>query len=223
MASGGVRVACAAASASLVLLFAVAYRHRRRRDGALLAQAPLLARPPPQSAGQPAVRRSGSCWGVMRARRRLVLLSNLRDMAGTLGLDIGGTMAKMVLAVAGESEHHVVLGGGFREHARLSFSVELDPASSSRLTLQFVSTSIDRLAEAVRLLRSRVPQVSSTVSQQPSSRRQHDGASVPRTGGSGSAADCDGRRRGAQVRPAIRGDARREAGALQGVGGVSRG
>lgn len=139
-----------------MLLAAVAYRHSRRR-GALLAQAPPLARPPPRAAAEPALGRSESGWGLMRAKRRLVLLSNLRDMAGTLGLDIGGTMSKMVLAVAGESQQHVVLGGGFREHPRLSFSVELDPARGSRLTLQFVATSTDRLAEAVRLLQSRVP------------------------------------------------------------------
>lgn len=151
----GARSIAAAAGAALLLALAVAYRHRRRR-GALLALASPLGCAPPWADGEPAA----AGWGTMRSKRRLVLLSNLRDMAGTLGLDIGGTMSKMVLAVAGGSEHSVVLGGGFREHQRLSFSVELDPASGSHLTLQFVATSTDRLAEAVRLLQSRVPQVS---------------------------------------------------------------
>jgi len=151
------------AAALSALLLALRERRRRRTPLDLDAQ-PLDLKAESLELGlplaPPPLKSSTHSWAKLRARRRLLLLANLRDMAGTLGLDIGGTLAKMALAVSGKSEHGVFHGAGFVAHPHLTFCVELEPAGATCLTLQFVSTGTSMLTESVGLLQSRLPQLS---------------------------------------------------------------
>ena len=94
-------------------------------------------------------------WAKVRARRRLLVLANLREVAGTLGVDIGGTLAKMVLLRrirAGEKHERVSFGACFNTQPSLSFDVDADDGTS--LTLHFVAAPTRSLAEAVETLRN---------------------------------------------------------------------
>ena len=104
---------------------------------------------------RPLIPRAALQWAKVRARRHLLVLANLREVAGTLGVDIGGTLAKMVLLRRireGEKHERVSFGACFNTQPSLSFDVYADDGTS--LTLHFVAAPTRSLAEAVETLRN---------------------------------------------------------------------